>query len=821
MKKLFCLFFALLMLASATPFVSAAETLSGQEAAENLHALGLLAGVGKNADGSVNFDVDGKLTRAQAITQIVRFLGAEKTATASAYTHPFTDLPAWAVPYVGYAFENGITKGVSATKFGTDDRMGDAAFLTLILRVLGYKDAEGDFVWNNPYTLAKTAGLIDSETSDGEFTRGDAFVICYRAITATVKSGASIKEQLIGKGVFTAETFDKVAGTEVADVPTAPADAKMYTIKDLNLVASEGSHVNDDFKTANVELNFREVVDLNSAKTGYTRYDNAYYPRIKKIRDDLYILFFMGGQTGPHLYWTLSHDGVNWDEPEVLHNSNLPEKNIVHEDGPLAGKKDRLMGCNVDALVLPNGEILAVYYERPSDGYDEFYPPYMDMNGVFLVRGTVDENDKVVWGEHKKIYTGTGWEPFIFRTEDGTLQVVWSANAEYHSMYGMDTLRRSTYIMMVESYDNGYTWTPEVKEGDQNHYVATRIFKEFICDRVPEVKNDPVITTPVKYWAGQMPAMVRLVDGRTLLAVESKREDLSFDISFGYSDENGKWTPLGFEEEGPTEMLHALFDGAGPYLARFPSGEVYLTYHWGKLRYRIGSPDGTQWSDRYTALPGGSNEMWGASELNGSHEVISVFPPMYGDKRGVQIGHSYLNHRTNAKPMTPTVDGLVGDWAANTDALFVGSETQAQITQQVAHDAENVYFLINRLDTYLTDGDTVTVNIGVGAMQSYRVIVGLDGIRTIAYVEAGVEKQQLTGGTAAIKVYGTPNNNEDKDEGVVYEIAIPKALVGLTDATSFKACPALDNQDGVGSISDTLTGVSPFLTAAWPEVKLD
>jgi len=817
MKRVLCLLLTALMLFSALPLsLSAAEPLDGQTAAENLHALGLLAGVGKNADGSVNFDVNGNLTRAQAITQIVRFLGAEKTATAGSYTHPFTDLPQWAVPYVGYAYTNGITKGVSATKFGTDDRMGDAAFLTLILRVLGYDDSKGDFVWNTPYTLAKTAGLVNSEAADADFTRGDAFVICYRALTATVKSGDSIKDQLIQKGVFAAETFDKLAGV----TPAAPTDVKMYTIKDLNLVASEGSHADDDFKTANVELNAREVVDLNSAKTGYTRYDNAHYPRIKKIRDDLYILFFMGGQTGPHLYWTLSHDGVTWDAPEVLHNSNLPEKNLVYEDGPLAGKKDRLIGCNADAIVLPNGEILCVYYERPSDGYDERYVPYMDLNGIFLVRGTIDENDKVVWGEHQKIYTGTGWEPFIFRTADGTLQVVWSANAEYHSMYGMDSERRSTYVMMVESHDNGYTWTPEVKEGDQNHYVATRIFKEYVFDKVPVVK-DPVIDYPVKYWAGQMPAMTALLDGRTLLAVESKAADNSFDISFGFSGENGKWKALDFDEEGPGNMIHSPFDGAGPYLSRFPSGEVYLTYHSGtSLYYRIGSADGTQWGDRTKAIPG-TGAMWGASELNGSHEVITVFPPKYGEKRGVQIAHSYLNHRTNAKQMTPVVDGLVGDWANNTDALFVGSETQAQITQQTAHDAENVYFLINRLDDYLTDGDTVTVNIGVGAMQYYRIVVGLDGVRSITYVEGGAEKQQLNGGSAVIKTYGTLNSDADKDEGAVYEIAIPKALVGLAGAASFKVCPALDNQDGVGSISDTLTGVSPFLTTLWPEVILD
>ena len=84
------------------------------------------------------------------------------------------------------------------------------------------------------------------------------------------------------------------------------AEKNVLSIKDLNTASKEGSHVSDDFRTSTVELNYRETVNLNSAKTTYTRYDNAYYPRIKKLRDDLYILFFMGGRTGPFLYWTLS-----------------------------------------------------------------------------------------------------------------------------------------------------------------------------------------------------------------------------------------------------------------------------------------------------------------------------------------------------------------------------------------------------------------------------------------------------------------------------------------------------------------------------------
>ena len=604
---------------------------------------------------------------------------------------------------------------------------------------------------------------------------------------------------------------------------TALETTNVLTIKDLNTVSEKDSHVKDSSSATSVELNYRELVDLNSAKTTYTRYDNAFYPRIKQLREDLYILFFMGGQTGPHLYWTLSKDGVTWDNPEPFHNSNDADKNIVHTDGPLAGQKDRIIGCNADAIILDNGDILCIYYERPSAGYDENYAPYWDMNGIFMVRGKLDENDKVVWGEHTKIYTGMGWEPYIHQTNDGTLQIFWSSNAEYHSLYGYDKDRRSTYIMMIESKDNGYTWSPVVKEGDTNNFVAIRVFKEYIGDKIPTVEGK-TYTEAIPYWTGQMPAVTTLYNGKSLMAVESKRADLSFDISFATSEDGGKWKALGFEEEGPSTLIHNPFDGAGPYLATFPSGEVYLTYHKGitggkALFNRILSPEGNAWTKEARALPGVGG-MWGSSLIVGSHEVITTYQVKYGDKWGIQIGRSYLNHRTNAKSMTATVDGMGTEWASNTDALFVGSKSQAQITQQVGHDQSNVYFLINRLDEYLRSGDEVLVNIGIGDKQYFRITVKLDGSVSIVYVDNGAQTK-VNGGTAKVKTYGTVDNNNDVDEGAVIEISIPKSLVKLTNATSFKANPALVNQDGEGSICDTLETVTAYTTTYWPTVVLD
>lgn len=208
--------------------------------AEKLYTLGLLAGKGNNADGSVNFDIDGSLTRTEAITQVVRFLGAEKIATESANVHPFTDLPTWAVPYISYAYADGITQGVSGTEFGAGSPMSEAAFLTAMLRVLGYvdkNDGSGDFVWSDPYSLAEQVGLIENGSRGTAFNRGDAFSICFNALTAKVKVGDKLCDRLVKNGTvsaklmtsvlpdYEAKTILTIGGTPITDYTVVVAES--------------------------------------------------------------------------------------------------------------------------------------------------------------------------------------------------------------------------------------------------------------------------------------------------------------------------------------------------------------------------------------------------------------------------------------------------------------------------------------------------------------------------------------------------------------------------------------------------------------------
>ncbi|MBQ9428631.1 MAG: exo-alpha-sialidase, partial [Clostridia bacterium] len=728
---------------------------------------------------------------------------------------------------------NGITKGVSETKFDADGRITDYAFLTSILRVLGYEDSKGDFVWNDPYALAKTVGLIETETPDNDFTRGDAFEICFAALTADAKGGKTVLAQLIEKGVCTQADYDAALGgantpdtpdDPVADdpKPEVPANpvTELVAIKDLNKDGADGDHAEDDYTRASVEVDYRTIVKLTSQEKnsqGQTRYDKAWYPRIKKVNEDLYLLFFHYGQLGQHVYWTYSKDGgKTFANPEVFHGSTWEENKFTYTDGDLAGTADMLYGVNADACVLQNGEILAVYSVRPCKGYQT----YIDLSGIYLRRGRVDAQNNVSWSDPVKIYTGIQWEPFIFQREDGQIECYFSSSVCYIDLYGF-TDKRSACAGMIVSNDNGYTWTPNVQAGDKNNYAATRVFQQALGDKTfVSSKTGTEMTVP--FFGGQMPSAARLYNGKTMIAVEVQDLKLDFSISFGTSPVGGNWKPLGLTEVGPDEAVYHAFDGAAPYLARFLSGEVLLSYTSNSMLYgRMCKPDGSAVDSKGYALVPDAKGSWGATEIVGSHTVLCTAPVISGDIRGVKIVTSYLNHRINAKNTAVSVDGYTNEWTDNTDAFFVGSETQAQVTLRAAHDKNNLYFLLSRLDTYLTEGDTVTINIAAGSTSYYKLTLWLSGKATLEYYESSAKKSSVDLENVKVVLKGTLGNNDDKDEGAVIELALPKSAVGLAGASSMEVKLDLSNQDGVGSTADTMSGLSNFTTARWPVVALD
>jgi len=174
--------------------------------ATELKKLNLFKGV-----SDTNFALEKVPSRLEALVIMLRLMGKENEILAGSYSHPFTDVPSWADKYVGYAYENGLTKGSSATKFGTGNAT-DVQFLTFVLRALGYSDSDGDFTWDNPYDLAEELGVInDCVVTGSGFLRADCVIICYNSLSVQLKNEKGIlSEKLIADGVFAEDIYNAV-----------------------------------------------------------------------------------------------------------------------------------------------------------------------------------------------------------------------------------------------------------------------------------------------------------------------------------------------------------------------------------------------------------------------------------------------------------------------------------------------------------------------------------------------------------------------------------------------------------------------------------
>lgn len=212
---------AVIMIFTAFPGqVLAAGQTNQERQADGLKTLGLFSG------SDTGYRLHKKPTRMEAVTMLINLMGENDAVSTGGWSQPFVDVPSWAKNFAGYAYDKGISAGVGEGQFGSEKDCSQAEYLTFVLRALGYDDKKGDFQWDNPYGLAKTAGLVDSETPVRRFSRGDMVSISYRALTSKLAGDSAVvvvdslgynyvnlKDKLIDKGVFTEEQY--VSSAEV------------------------------------------------------------------------------------------------------------------------------------------------------------------------------------------------------------------------------------------------------------------------------------------------------------------------------------------------------------------------------------------------------------------------------------------------------------------------------------------------------------------------------------------------------------------------------------------------------------------------------
>ena len=226
-KHILAFFCALTLLVGSVP----AMALEGEalRSADTLATLNLVQGNG------TDYVLDQPLSRAQAATRLVRLSGTQESEIKDRWISGFRDLPTWCIDEINYASMQGWVKGISLTEFSPNGTVTANAWFTMLLRMLGYSDAEGDFTVHDAPVFAQRIGLV-TQSYSGVLTRGDVFQSMREALIFSYKDEElTIIERLIQKGTCTRSAANALGLLDRELTAREAADRHMAAVFCLDL----------------------------------------------------------------------------------------------------------------------------------------------------------------------------------------------------------------------------------------------------------------------------------------------------------------------------------------------------------------------------------------------------------------------------------------------------------------------------------------------------------------------------------------------------------------------------------------------------------
>ena len=200
-KRLLTILLALTMAVSALAVpVSAAETgrfsdVSDQDTTLAIETLRLIGALDGYPDGT--FRPEGNLTRAQFCKIAVYAMNGENELGLYETITVFPDVKGshWASPYVNMAAKGkGIIAGYPDGSFHPEETVTAGQAVTILLRLLGYTDADIGGIWPQSYmAVAEKIGLLKGVETTGTapLTRGQAARLFLNLLQSSTKDGGS------------------------------------------------------------------------------------------------------------------------------------------------------------------------------------------------------------------------------------------------------------------------------------------------------------------------------------------------------------------------------------------------------------------------------------------------------------------------------------------------------------------------------------------------------------------------------------------------------------------------------------------------------
>lgn len=499
-----------------------------------------------------------------------------------------------------------------------------------------------------------------------------------------------------------------------------------------------------------------------------TKAPKLIYPRLKKLADGSYIMTVNQGQIAHNIYYSRSKDLVTWSKAS----------NYLFKKQTFSGYTDASLFSTSDLIVLQNGDVLAFASFRREASYSE----YDSENGIMMRRST--DNGKS-WGDYEVIYKGTTWEPSAVQLTSGQIQLFFTRATPKTGDSG---------TALLTSDDNGKTWKD--------------------CGKVIRSKTDRVANdgSSAVLYTDQMPVPIQLNNGKLAVAFESRVTDSSYKLGFAYNS-SMLWTELTGTATGPSDKVLNKFTAAAPYLRQFPSGETVLSYNKsGAMYMHLGDSEARDFDQGIMAF--GSSGFWGSLEIVDAHTVVAVFPDVtYSggnvESSNLRVAKYRLNHAVTAPVFTPYLNGGGQDWTDNgcTEALFIGSDTQAQASMRFCHDSEYLYVLVERADSNLSSDDAFDLLFHNGLSGSVYKVAFTVSNDSIVTADKNVKLSS--------RVVGSFDGSSG-DTGYVIEAAIPLSMLPVSSSeVRFNA--VLYHAEG----QDCFSGLTSTNFSWWIPVKLN
>lgn len=262
MKKSFKTLLMGVTLAAAMTVSAGAANFT--DSADKLSDMGLFSGT------QLGYELDRAPTRAEASVMLVRLLGGEQEAMAGTFETPFTDVPTWAAPYVGWLYENGLTAGATATTFDPQGTCSAQMYSAFLVRSLGYNESAGDFTYAKAVDFATEKGVADYlNCNESNFLRDNVAAMSYTALSVQPKdqAHATLLDQLVADKAIDAA---KAAAAQKEFATFREYDALMQKANQQTKMAMDikmdmnAKMNNADMMTGVIDMDVQADVDIDN-----------------------------------------------------------------------------------------------------------------------------------------------------------------------------------------------------------------------------------------------------------------------------------------------------------------------------------------------------------------------------------------------------------------------------------------------------------------------------------------------------------------------------------------------------------------------------